>query len=87
MTYKPGDRVWAHSDGTNVARGWHRAVVTSKHPQNYLVELVEYSREFRAREQGLRPRDDDDDTNLPTTWSAVPWTPAKDWKPREKANT
>ncbi|MHB8815018.1 MAG: hypothetical protein ACYDAE_17340 [Steroidobacteraceae bacterium] len=89
MSFKPGDRVWARSDGTNVAHGWHRAVITGSDCSRgrYVVELMEYSREFKALETGLRPRHDGNDTDLPTTWSAVPWRPAKDWKPREKANT
>lgn len=90
MNFLPGDPVWAHSDGTNVARGWHRGVVTGTRVDWVLVELLEYGREFRTRadRNSLRPRDEGgNDTNLPTSWVYVPWRPAENWKPKERAGT
>lgn len=84
MIYKPGDRVWAHSDGTSIVRGWHQGVVTAEYGRGYMVELLEYRQEFKALARGLRPRHDENDTNLPGEWRGVPYfRPDMNWKRRE----
>lgn len=86
---QPGTPVWAHSDGTNVARGWHRAIVSAEHRGGYIVMLIEYGREFKSQAgpMSIRPRLDEGEINLPTPWSTVPFfRPDRNWKRREKAN-
>ena len=88
MLYRLGDPVWAYSDGSNVARGWHRGKITATRRDGaHVVELVEYGREFRTFERGLRPRNGSNDINLPTTWSSVPFfRPDPKWKRRESTH-
>lgn len=86
MTFKPGDAIWAHSDGTHIARGWHRGIVTGAYRGFYTVMLTEYGCEVRSRPGPLsiRLRQDEGELNLPVRWHELPWQPDKNWKPRQR---
>lgn len=90
MNFQSGANVWAHSDGTHIARGWHRAIVSAPHRSGYIVMLIEYGRQFLARPgpMSLRPRQDEGEVNLPVSWAEVRvFRPDRNWKRRERAKT
>lgn len=87
MTLLPSTPIWARSDGSHVARGWHRGLIVGRYQGGYIVELLEYAREFKARAESVRVRKGSNDTDLPTTWAAVPWRPDREWRPTRRAGT